>query len=70
MPDRKGHDFRYALDVSKVKRELGWKPKHALGPSLLETVRWYLANEAWRKSVSTEEHRRFQAAYYAEGKRA
>jgi dTDP-glucose 4,6-dehydratase len=70
VPDRKGHDFRYALDVSKVERELGWKGKHAFGPSLLATVRWYLANEAWRKSVSTEEHKRFQAAYYAEGKRA
>lgn len=69
VPDRKGHDFRYALDVSKVKRELGWSSKHQLSVSLLDTVRWYLANEAWRKSVSSEEHRRFQAAYYAEGKR-
>ena len=70
VPDRKGHDFRYALDVAKVARELGWKARHQLGPSLLGTVRWYLAHESWRKSVSTEEHQRFQAAYYAEGKRA
>jgi dTDP-glucose 4,6-dehydratase len=70
VPDRKGHDFRYALDCSKVERELGWKSKHALGPSLLETVRWYIANEAWRTKVSSAEHQRFQKAYYAEGKRS
>jgi len=64
VPDRKGHDFRYALDSSKAQRELGWKPPKKLAEQLRETVRWYLANEAWRKTVSSEEHRRFQAAYY------
>ncbi len=64
VPDRKGHDFRYAIDSSKAQRELGWKPSKKLADQLRETVRWYLANEAWRKTVSSEEHRRFQAAYY------
>jgi dTDP-glucose 4,6-dehydratase len=64
VPDRKGHDFRYAIDASKAKRELGWQPVKKLDTALRETVRWYLANDAWRRTVTTEEHRRFQAAYY------
>ena len=64
VPDRKGHDFRYAIDASKATRELGWSPTKKLGAELRETVRWYLANEAWRRTVSTEEHQRFQRTYY------
>jgi dTDP-glucose 4,6-dehydratase len=65
VPDRKGHDFRYAIDAAKAKRELGWSPQKKLTEELRTTVRWYLANEEWRRAVSTAEHRRFQAAYYA-----
>ena len=64
VPDRKGHDFRYAIDGSKAKRELGWDKSKDLAAQLAETVRWYLANEGWRKAVASEEHSRFQAAYY------
>jgi len=64
VPDRKGHDFRYAIDSSKAERELGWRPSKKLAEQLLETVKWYLANETWRRDVATEEHTRFQAAYY------
>ena len=70
VPDRKGHDFRYAIDSSKAERELGWSSSRSLEPSLLETVRWYLANEVWRQKVSSEEHERFQASYYAQGTKA
>jgi dTDP-glucose 4,6-dehydratase len=62
--DRKGHDFRYAIDSSKARRALGWERSQELGVKLAETVRWYLANTAWRQAVATEEHQRFQAAYY------
>ena len=68
VPDRKGHDFRYAIDCAKAERELGWKVTRTFDTALAETVRWYLDNEAWRKAVATEEHRRFQAAYYKQGK--
>jgi dTDP-glucose 4,6-dehydratase len=62
--DRKGHDFRYAIDSSKAKRALAWEPSNLLGVKLAETVRWYLANAAWRRAVASEEHARFQAAHY------
>jgi dTDP-glucose 4,6-dehydratase len=64
VPDRLGHDFRYAIDSAKARRELGWAPRRTLDEALRDTVRWYLANDAWRAAVSTEEHRRFQETYY------
>jgi dTDP-glucose 4,6-dehydratase len=62
--DRKGHDFRYAIDCSKARRALGWERSRRLDVQLAETVRWYLANPAWRDAVTSAEHDRFQAAYY------
>jgi dTDP-glucose 4,6-dehydratase len=47
VPDRPGHDFRYAIDFSKLKAELGWSPKHSFETGLLATVHWYLDNRAW-----------------------
>jgi dTDP-glucose 4,6-dehydratase len=47
VPDRPGHDRRYALDWSKIQRELGWKPTVDFGTGLAETVAWYAANRAW-----------------------
>jgi dTDP-glucose 4,6-dehydratase len=64
VPDRKGHDFRYAIDPSKAERELGWSARRTLREELRATVRWYLENEAWRRTVSSAEHERFQATYY------
>ena len=47
VPDRPGHDFRYAIDFSKLNAELGWSPKHSFESGLRETVKWYLENRAW-----------------------
>ena len=47
VKDRPGHDRRYALDSSKIQRELGWQPRHALKNGLAETVDWYLAHPDW-----------------------
>ncbi|MBA3377768.1 MAG: dTDP-glucose 4,6-dehydratase [Chloroflexia bacterium] len=47
VPDRPGHDLRYAIDAGKVERELGWRPSHTLSSGLRRTVEWYLANTNW-----------------------
>ena len=47
VPDRPGHDFRYAIDFNKLNAELGWSPKHSFESGLRETVKWYLENRAW-----------------------
>ena len=47
VADRPGHDFRYAIDAGKIRRELGWTPSVALEEGLEKTVDWFLANEAW-----------------------
>jgi dTDP-glucose 4,6-dehydratase len=47
VADRPGHDARYAIDASKIRDELGWKPQETFESALRSTVEWYLANEAW-----------------------
>jgi dTDP-glucose 4,6-dehydratase len=47
VTDRPGHDFRYSIDASKLRRELGWSPRMALEAGLEDTVRWYVENAAW-----------------------
>lgn len=47
VPDRPGHDFRYALDIAKIARELGWRPEVEFEEGLRETVEWYRAHPAW-----------------------
>ena len=55
VPDRPGHDFRYAIDPSKAERELGWKPQESIESGLDKTVDWYLENEWWWRPIR-EEH--------------
>jgi len=47
VPDRPGHDFRYAIDFAKLQRELGWSPRHSFEQGLAATVAWYIENRAW-----------------------
>ena len=51
VTDRPGHDLRYAIDASKIERELGWRPAETFESGLRKTVQWYLDNEAWWKQV-------------------
>ncbi|MGY0556059.1 dTDP-glucose 4,6-dehydratase [Vreelandella sp. 2A-K22] len=51
VTDRPGHDLRYAIDASKIERELGWVPEETFETGLRKTVQWYLANETWWKRV-------------------
>ena len=53
VPDRPGHDRRYAIDAAKIRRELGWAPRHTFEDGLRETVRWYLANRPWCEAVQS-----------------
>ena len=51
VDDRPGHDLRYAIDASKIARELGWMPQETFESGMRKTVQWYLANQAWWKPV-------------------
>ena len=57
VADRPGHDMRYAIDASKVKRELGWKPVETFETGLEKTVRWYLDNRTWWERVREGDYR-------------
>ncbi|HYD99295.1 MAG TPA: dTDP-glucose 4,6-dehydratase [Alphaproteobacteria bacterium] len=58
VADRPGHDRRYAIDASKIARELGWAPRETFASGLRRTVEWYLANEAWWRPLREEATRR------------
>ncbi len=59
VKDRPGHDRRYAIDFSKLRRELGWRPSVTFKEGLERTVAWYLANPAWVKNVKSGEYRKW-----------
>ena len=54
VEDRPGHDIRYSLDSSKIKNELGWRPRHNLSSALEKTVEWYKENDWWWKPLITD----------------
>lgn len=58
VPDRPGHDRRYALDASKIRTELRWRPRHDFDAGLAQTVRWYLDNRQWCEAVQAGGYRR------------
>ena len=51
VPDRPGHDFRYAIDASKLKAELGWQPLESFESGIERTIRWYLDHEGWWRDI-------------------
>jgi dTDP-glucose 4,6-dehydratase len=57
VTDRPGHDFRYAIDASKIRRELGWQPSVTLDEGLRRTVRWYLDNRDWWQAIQSRGHK-------------
>ncbi|BAM06516.1 dTDP-glucose 4,6-dehydratase [Leptospirillum ferrooxidans] len=56
VTDRPGHDRRYAMDASRLKRELGWTPEFSFESAIGETVRWYLANEEWWREIRSRKY--------------
>ena len=65
VDDRPGHDFRYAMDISRIQEELGWTPSVNLTEGLQRTVAWYLASGEWLDAVRSGAYREFEAAWYA-----
>lgn len=58
VPDRPGHDRRYAIDAAKIRRELGWQPRHTFESGLHETVRWYLDHRDWCQQIQAGRYNR------------
>ncbi|HDR7388551.1 MULTISPECIES: dTDP-glucose 4,6-dehydratase [Bacillus cereus group] len=59
ISDRPGHDFRYAIDSTKIQKELNWKPKETFESGLRKTAEWYLDNSNWLESVVSGEYQRW-----------
>jgi dTDP-glucose 4,6-dehydratase len=64
VQDRPGHDLRYAIDASKIERELSWEPKESFATGLQKTVAWYLGNPAWVAEVRSGEYRKWLELNY------
>jgi dTDP-glucose 4,6-dehydratase len=64
VADRPGHDWRYAIDSSKLQRELGWEPKMRLDTGLARTLAWYVDNPGWVKAVQAGEHQKWLEKNY------
>ena len=59
VPDRPGHDKRYAIDTSKIQKELGWSPKETFKTGLQKTIQWYLENEDWITTIKTGSYKKW-----------
>jgi dTDP-glucose 4,6-dehydratase len=64
VKDRPGHDRRYAMDASKMERELGWKPRETFETGIRKTVQWYLANQSWVEGVTSGTYRQWLDKHY------
>jgi dTDP-glucose 4,6-dehydratase len=64
VPDRPGHDRRYAMDINKIEQELSWTPKESFQSGLSRTVRWYLDNPQWVESVTSGAYRQWLQQQY------
>jgi dTDP-glucose 4,6-dehydratase len=64
--DRAGHDYRYAIDAGKIKKELGWTPSLQFDEGLEKTVEWYLKNEEWLDNVTTGNYQKYYHEQYGE----
>ena len=65
VKDRPGHDRRYAIDATKINKELGWKPTVTFEQGLSETIDWYLSNKAWLQNVTSGSYQNYYESMYA-----
>ena len=66
VKDRPGHDRRYAIDASKINKELGWKPSVTFEEGLAQTIDWYLENTEWLKGVTSGKYQEYYGSQYSE----
>lgn len=64
VKDRAGHDFRYAIDSSKLQNELGWKPSVSFKEALEKTVKWYLQNQTWLDNIVSGDYQKYYTNMY------
>ena len=64
VKDRPGHDRRYAINFSKIKNELGWKPKVSFEEGIVKTIEWYKNNEDWWKNIKSGSYKEYYAKQY------
>ncbi len=67
VPDRPGHDWRYALNIDKIESQLGWRPQVGLEEGLRRTIAWYLGHEDWLNRVRSQAYRAFLTQQYGTG---
>jgi len=66
VKDRPGHDRRYAIDATKIKTELGWKPSHTFETAIKETINWYIQNQSWWKEIISGDYLNYYKKWYEE----
>ncbi|CAL2103426.1 dTDP-glucose 4,6-dehydratase 1 [Tenacibaculum sp. 190130A14a] len=66
VKDRPGHDLRYAIDASKIEKELGWNPSVTFEEGLSKTIDWYLENKEWLHNVTSKEYQNYYEKMYAD----
>src|SRR3954464_2361904 len=64
VTDRPGHDRRYAIDASKIRRELGWRPRHKFDEAIRSTIAWYRDNEQWWRGVKSGDYLKYYERQY------
>jgi dTDP-glucose 4,6-dehydratase len=65
VTDRPGHDRRYAMNIGKIKSELGWRPRDTFETGIRKTIQWYLENPAWIQAVTSGSYRQWMATQYS-----
>lgn len=70
VPDRPGHDHRYAIDITKINRDLGWLPSRTLEDGISETVDWYLSNTEWVEAARSQGYNEWVQTQYVQGGRS
>jgi dTDP-glucose 4,6-dehydratase len=64
IKDRPGHDLRYAIDASKINKELGWSPSVTFEEGISDTIDWYLENEKWLQNVTSGKYQKYYQDMY------